>query len=95
MRALLALLYEGYGKDYEPFGDRGRQCYIEKAKIWVNVWEIPEILQDMEAVSMLEFFQRWKRMGFPYATWGESPNYLVEIVDTLDPLDRAYRPRMF
>lgn len=95
MRALLALLHEGYGLDYEPDGEEGRQCYLEKMRMWVNVRDIPGTLRDVEAGSAVRFFQRWKRYGFPYRTWGETPNYLVDVVDTLDPVDRAYSPRMF
>ena len=52
------------------------------------------MLEDIEALSAVQFYLRWKRMGMPYGPWGMNPNKLVEVVDLLDPLDGFYHPRM-
>ena len=59
---------------------------------WLHEHDIPGIIKDEDATSALLFFQRWKRMGFPYGPWGDNPAILVDVVDALEPLDRFYNP---
>ena len=56
--------------------------------------EINKALHDEEAANAIRFYQRWKRMGMPYGSWGINPEKLVEVVDLLEPLDRFYHPRV-
>lgn len=92
MRALLCLLREGYGMDYEPCGDEGRECFLERPGLWVRAWDIPGIMRDEEAWAGVRFYLRWRKFGFPYGAWGENPNILVETADFLESVDRVYQP---
>ena len=56
--------------------------------------DIPSYFVDQNLVSAVIFYLRYKRMGMPYSGWGETPNVLVEIVDTIEPLDSLYRPKV-
>ena len=61
---------------------------------WVSAAEIEKTLHDEEALSALQFYSRYKRMGLPYGPWGENPKLLIEVVDVLEPLDRFYHPQV-
>lgn len=87
------LLSEGYTASYSPSGGRDREVRL-KTDEWVRAYEIPGMLEDIEALSAVQFYLRWKRMGMPYGPWGMNPNRLVEVIDLLDPLDGFYHPRM-
>lgn len=90
---MYSLLSEGYTASYSPSGGRDREIRL-KTDEWVKAYEIPGMLEDIEALSAVQFYLRWKRMGMPYGPWGMNPNKLVEVVELLDPLDGFYHPRM-
>lgn len=87
------LLSEGYTASYSPSGGRDREVRL-KTDEWVRAYEIPGMLEDIEALFAVQFYLRWKRMGMPYGPCGMNPNKLVEVIDLLDPLDGFYHPRM-
>lgn len=90
---MYSILSEGYTASYSPIGGRNREVRL-KTDEWVRAYEIPGMLEDIEALSAVQFYLRWKRMGMPYGPWGMNPNKLVEVVDLLNPLDGFYHPRM-
>ena len=90
---MYSLLSEGYTASYSPSGGRDREVRL-KTDEWVRAYEIPGMLEDIEALSAVQFYLRWKRMGMPYGPWGMNPNRLVEVIDLLDPLDVIYHPRI-
>ena len=90
---MYSLLSEGYTASYSPSGGRDKEVRL-KTDEWVRAYEIPGMLEDIEALSAVQFYLRWKRMGMPYGPWGMNPNRLVEVIDLLDPLDGFYHPRM-
>ncbi len=90
---MYSLLSEGYTASYSPSGGRDREVRL-KTDEWVRAYEIPGMLEDIEALSAVQFYLRWKRRGMPYGPWGMNPNRLVEVIDLLDPLDGFYHPRM-
>jgi hypothetical protein len=49
---------------------------------------------DTYLLSCIRFYERWKIMGYPFGPWGFNPGVLVDVVDTLAPLDNFYHPRM-
>lgn len=49
-------------------------------------------MHNEELFELTGFYQIWKRMGFPYGSWGYNPNRLVQIVNTLNHLDLIYNP---
>ena len=65
-----------------------------KTGAWIEASVIKETLQNAEALSAILFYQRWKKMGMPYGSWGINPEKLVEVVDLLEPLDRFYHPQV-
>ncbi len=85
---------EGYSeKTRRKFGGKDRTVDLVKSGITVKMDEIPSYFEDKSLVSAVMFYLRFKRMGLPYTGWGSNPNVLVEIVDTIEPLDRLYHPR--
>ena len=90
---MYSLLSEGYTASYSPSGGRDKEVRL-KTDEWVRAYEIPGMLEDIEALSAVQFYLRWKRMGMHYGPWGMNPNRLVEVIDLLDPLDGFYHPRM-
>ena len=90
---MYSLLSEGYTASYSPSGGRDREVRL-KTDEWVRAYEIPGMLEDIEALSAVQFYLRWKRMGMPYGPWGMKSNKLVEVIELLDPLDGFYHPRM-
>lgn len=86
------MCYEGYDAGFKQvLGPDDRETEL-KSGIWVKRNDIPSFFQDELCTSALDFFIRWQRMGFPYGPWGENPNILVEIVETLEPIYRLYNP---
>ena len=59
---------------------------------WIRVYDIPAIMRNPDAISAFNFYQRWKKMGMPFGSWGYNPNIFAEVVDLLEPLDRFYHP---
>lgn len=90
---LLALIDEGYTPEYEPSGDAGREVEL-KTKQWVNVWDIPKLFADREAIETVRSFRRFQRLGWPYGPWGCNPAPYVELMETLMAVDEIYHPRM-
>lgn len=92
MKILLSLCCEGYDADFQQtLGPEDREVGL-KSDIWIKRKDIPSYFQDELATSAVNFFFRWQRMGFPYGPWGENPNILIEIVETLEPIYRLYNP---
>ena len=89
---MYSLLVEGYTADYEAFGE-GRMVMLKTGK-WFRAADIVPAITDNEALSAIAFYQRWKKMGMPYGSWGINPEKLVEVVDLLEPLDRFYHPQV-
>lgn len=73
------------------FGNSDRTITL-KSNIEIKLDEIPNYFKDEEALKALAYFQRWQRIGLPYANWADCPNWYVELVDMLQPLDRLYNP---
>ena len=65
-----------------------------KTEKWLKAEEIVPTITNREALSAIGFYQRWKKMGMPYGSWGINPEKLVEVVDLLEPLDRFYHPQV-
>ena len=93
MTTLLALVNEGYTLEYEPSGDADREVEL-KTKDWVNVWDIPKILNNQEAMSGLVAFRRFQRLGWPLGPWGIHPAPYVEAIEALVRVDEIYHPRL-
>lgn len=90
---LLALINEGYTRDYEPSGDADREVEL-KTKQWVNVWDIPKLFADREAIEAVKSFRRFQRLGWPYGPWGINPAPYVDLMETLMAVDEIYHPRI-
>lgn len=91
---MYSLVCEGYTENTRRrFGGSDRTVDLVKSGITVRMDDIPSFFSDKLLVSAVMFYLRYKRMGLPYAGWGNVPNMLVEIVDTVEPLDRLYHPR--
>ena len=90
---LLLLLFICFSFDLNGWESGDREVRL-KTDEWVRAYEIPGMLEDIEALSAVQFYLRWKRMGMPYGPWGMNPNRLVEVIELLDPLDGFYHPRM-
>ena len=90
---LLALIDEGYTAEYEPSGEPDREVEL-KTKQWVNVWDIPKLFQDQEAIHTIVAFRRFQRFGWPYGPWGENPAPYVDLMEALSKVDEVYHPRM-
>ncbi len=89
---MYSLACEGYdGHTRRRYGGAERTVDL-RSGIAVRMDDIPSYFQDQDLVSAVTFYLRYKRMGLPYGGWGETPNVLVEIVDTIEPLDRLYHP---
>jgi len=58
--------------------------------------EIPALLaKDELAESALVFYWEYRTMGWPYKLgYAEHPARLKQVVETIEPLDRIYHPRM-
>lgn len=65
-----------------------------KTGMWIAAKDIRKTLNDTDAISAIQFYQRYKRMGMPYGPWGINPEKLVEVVDLLEPLDKFYHPEV-
>lgn len=89
---LFSVLSEGYTIENAPT-EEGRVVRL-KTGAFISASDINAALCDEDAASAIRFYQRWKKMGMPYGSWGMNPEKLVEIVDVLEPLDRFYHPRM-
>jgi hypothetical protein len=85
---------EGYKFDY-TYDGADREVYLKKPNLWIKRSEIVEALHDDEAAEMIGFYRKFQIMGMPYGSWGNNPNRLVEIVTILDPIEKAYNPRVF
>lgn len=90
---LLALINEGYTAEYEPSGGPDREVEL-KTKQWVNVWDIPALFQDQEAIRDIIAFRRFQRFGWPYGPWGMNPAPYVELMEALSKVEEVYHPRM-
>ena len=86
-------MYEGFTPSYVPTGKKNRVRTLKNG-LECNVYDIPAIMQNEEALEAVRFFFRWKRLGLPYGDWGNNPNILIELVELLAPIDEFYRPRM-
>lgn len=49
-------------------------------------------MADQDAISAINFYSHFKRLGMPYGPWGINPNILVQIVEVIGPLDDLYHP---
>ena len=87
---LFSLLAEGYTT--ENASDKEGMMVILKTGRWITAKDIGNTLNDIDAISAIQFYQRYKRMGMPYGPWGITPEKLVEVVDILESLDRFYHP---
>ena len=85
---------EGYTQEYEPSGDADREVELKKAGLWINVWEIPDIMKDQTAIQDLIAFRRFQRLGWPYGPWGMNPAPYVEMIDTLLAIEEKYHPKV-
>lgn len=88
--ALYSLLCEGFTKDHKHTGPDDRKRQLKKIEVLDK--DIPSIMTDEEAISAVNFYQRFKRLGMPYGPWGINPNILVQIVEVIGPLDDLYHP---
>ncbi len=60
----------------------------------VSIYLIEKALKSEVANDAVRFYLRYRIMGYPYGSWGNNPNKLVEIVELLKPIDDAYHPRL-
>jgi hypothetical protein len=52
---------------------------------------IKEALQDEDAVSMINFYLRYKKFGLPYPCgFAEQMNKHIEVIEMLSKLDNIY-----
>lgn len=87
---MYSLACEGYDEHTRRrYGGADRTVDL-KSGVTVKMDDISSYFRDKDLVSAVIFYLRYKRMGLPYCGWGETPNILVEIVDTIEPLDRLY-----
>lgn len=84
---------EGFTEKTKRHYGRADRTVDLRSGACVRMDEIPSYFHDSDLVSAVIFFIRYQRMGMPYQGWGTTPNVLVEIVDTLEPLDRLYHPK--
>ena len=90
---MYSLLLEGYTASYSPLGGEDREIHL-KSGIWVKAVDVKGMLEDIDGLTAVEFYLRWKRLGMPYGPWGVNPNRLVEIIDILEPVDSIYHPKL-
>lgn len=69
---------------------------VLKSGIEVRLDDIGGILEhDDLCESAIQFYWRYRIMGWPYqGGWAAIPARLSQVVETLEPLDRIYHPRM-
>lgn len=92
--ALYCVMCEGYTSEYRRLYGKPDRTTILKCGLEVRLDDIPDLFKDTYLASCIRFFNRWKTMGYPYGPWGLNPGVLVEVVDTLAPLDAYYHPKM-
>ncbi len=85
---------EGYTANYRRLYGKPDRTTIFKIGLEVRLDDIPEMFGDTYLLSCIRFYERWKIMGYPFGPWGFNPGVLVDVVDTLAPLDNFYHPRM-
>ncbi|HAN43444.1 MAG TPA: hypothetical protein DCP98_08485 [Sphaerochaeta sp.] len=83
---------EGYGPDYKPRYGGSERVELLKSGIKIRLSDIKSYFDNKDAVADVMEFQRWTVLGFPYSDWARCPNRLVELVEALIPIYRAYHP---
>lgn len=61
---------------------------------WINVWTIPDIMNDKTAIEDLKAFRRFQRIGWPYGPWGVNPAPYVDLIESMLAVEELYRPRV-
>lgn len=84
---------EGYTKEYEPSGGAGREVCLKTGQ-WINVWEIPDILKNEQALRDVMTFRQFQRLGWPYGPWGNHPAPYVELISAMQVVEEKYHPRV-
>lgn len=63
----------------------GQEMIIPGSEILVEKDKIAGYFHDPELVAQLNFFYRYKVMGWPYSGgWAEQPAKFVDVVETLE-----------
>ena len=75
--------------------DDNRKLYLSKPQKWTNGAEIKSVKDDPELIEYIIAYRTLKRMGLPYpGGFASQPAWVVELMETLGPLDDLYHPSM-
>lgn len=88
-----SLLKEGYTEEnsvsiYKAQKDR---IISLKSGLEIKRSEIKEAIKDSDSISMINFYLRYKKFGFPHSCgFANQVNKHIEIIEILERLDNTY-----